>query len=107
MNGFGKRAIWRAGSLRMADRRKPGAGKGVPVRGENRRGAEEARSGRRAALVIAGTALLWVGATFIGASLGLSQRMLALFDLLALGGFLWAFWMIYNIWRTRQNNEGR
>lgn len=69
--------------------------------------ADQALVGRRAALVIAGTAILWVAATFIGAKLGLSQRVLALFDLMALGGFLWAVWMIYNIWRARQNNQGR
>jgi threonine/homoserine/homoserine lactone efflux protein len=67
---------------------------------------DQALAGRRAALVIAGTALLWVAATFIGAKLGLSQRALALFDLMALGGFLWAIWMIYNIWRARQDNQG-
>ncbi len=69
--------------------------------------AERAQMGRRAALVIAATAILWVVATFIGAKLGLSQRVLALFDLIALGGFLWAVWMIYNIWRARQDNQGR
>ncbi|PVA11872.1 hypothetical protein DC366_02750 [Pelagivirga sediminicola] len=67
---------------------------------------KQAQAGRRAALVIAGTAILWVAATFIGARLGLSQRVLALFDLVALGGFLWAIWMIYNIWRSRQDNQG-
>lgn len=68
---------------------------------------EQARAGRRAALVIAGTAILWAAATLIGAKLGLSQRMLALFDLMALGGFLWAIWMIYTIWRARRENRGR
>ncbi len=69
--------------------------------------ADQALQGRRAALVIAATAILWVAATFIGAKLGLSQRVLALFDLMALGGFLWAIWMIYNIWRARRDNQGR
>lgn len=67
--------------------------------------AEQARSGRRAALVIAGTAIIWVLATYLGGKMGLGQRVLALFDLMALGGFLWAFWMIYNIWRARQDNQ--
>ncbi|MEI4260436.1 DUF5337 domain-containing protein [Roseovarius sp. D0-M9] len=69
-------------------------------------GKDQARSGRRAAMVIAATAILWVAATMIGTSFGLSQRELALFDLMALGGFLWAVWMIYNIWRARQKNQG-
>ncbi len=67
---------------------------------------EQARAGRRAALVIAGTAVLWVLASFIGAQLGLSNRMRALVDMLALAGFVWAFWMIYQIWRMRRNNQG-
>ena len=70
------------------------------------KGADQARKGRRAAIVIAATAMLWVAATMIGTSFGLSQRELALFDLMALGGFLWAVWMIYNIWRARQDNQG-
>lgn len=68
---------------------------------------QQAQAGRRTALVIAATAILWVGATLIGAKLGLGQRVLAFFDLMALGGFLWAVWMIYNIWRSRQDNRGR
>ncbi|WP_138933685.1 DUF5337 domain-containing protein [Roseovarius arcticus] len=67
---------------------------------------KQAQAGRRAALVIAGTAVLWVAVTFIGSKLGLDQRTLALFDLMALGGFLWAVWMIYNIWRARRDNQG-
>ena len=66
-----------------------------------------ARTGRRAALVIAGTAALWVLTTLIGAKLGLSNRVLALFDMLALAGFVWAFWMIYNIWRMRHDSQGQ
>jgi len=69
-------------------------------------GFDQARAGRRAAMVIAGTAILWVAATMIGTKFGLTQRQLALFDLMALGGFLWAVWMIYNIWRARQDNQG-
>ncbi|MAU54048.1 MAG: hypothetical protein CMN17_17135 [Roseovarius sp.] len=66
---------------------------------------EIARLGRRAALVIAGTGALWVLATLIGAQLGLSQRMRALFDLMALGGFVYAFVLIYQLWRARQGNR--
>ncbi|MFD0857733.1 DUF5337 domain-containing protein [Roseovarius aquimarinus] len=70
------------------------------------KGADQASAGRRAAIVIAVTAVLWVAATMIGSEFGLTQRELALFDLMALGGFLWAVWMIYNIWRARQDNQG-
>ncbi len=65
-----------------------------------------ARKGRFTAMVIAGTAVLWVLATLIGGELGLSNRMRALFDLLALAGFIWALVLIYQIWRTRQSNQG-
>lgn len=65
-----------------------------------------ARKGRITALVIAGTAVFWILATLIGAGLDLSQRIRALFDMFALAGFIWAFVLIYQIWRARQNNQG-
>ena len=67
---------------------------------------DQSRKGRQAALVIAGTAVFWVVTTFVGGQMGLSQRMLALFDMLALAGFIWALWMIFQIWRARQDNQG-
>ncbi|MBR9842974.1 MAG: DUF5337 domain-containing protein [Rhodobacteraceae bacterium] len=70
------------------------------------RNSDQARRGRIVAIVIAATALFWIAATFIGAEMGLSQRMRALFDLMALGGFVLALAMIYQIWRKRQDNEG-
>ena len=66
----------------------------------------EAQKGRRVALVIAGTAVFLVLASLIGGMLGLSHRMLALFDLIALAGFIWAFWMTFQIWRARQDKQG-
>jgi hypothetical protein len=66
---------------------------------------EIARLGRRAALVIAGTGVLWVLASLIGAQYGLSLRVRALFDLMALGGFVYAFVLIYQLWRARQGNR--
>ncbi len=64
------------------------------------------RKGRQAGLVIAGTALLWVLATLIGEKEGFSQRLRLLFDLLALAGFVFAFWLIFQYWRARQDNQG-
>lgn len=66
----------------------------------------ETEKGRQAAMVIAGTAIFWILATIIGGELGLSNRVRALFDLLALAGFIWAFWMIFQIWRARQDKQG-
>jgi threonine/homoserine/homoserine lactone efflux protein len=68
--------------------------------------AETARKGRFTAMVIAGTGVFWVLATFIGGEMGLSQRVRALFDLMALAGFVWAFVLIYQIWRARQDKQG-
>ncbi|MBC7132732.1 MAG: DUF5337 domain-containing protein [Roseovarius sp.] len=64
-----------------------------------------ARLGRRTALVIAGTGALWVLASLIGAEYGLSQRVRVLFDLMALGGFVYAFVLIHQLWRARQGNR--
>lgn len=70
------------------------------------RDTELARKGRMAAIVIAATAVLWILATLLGGQLGLTQRVRALFDLMALAGFVWAIWMIFQIWRLRQSDRG-
>jgi hypothetical protein len=49
--------------------------------------------------------VLWVLASLIGAQYGLSLRVRALFDLMALGGFVYAFVLIYQLWRARQGNR--
>ena len=67
--------------------------------------AEIARKGRMAALVIAGTGIFWILATIIGGSLALDQRVRALFDLMALGGFVFALVLIHQLWRARQGNR--
>ncbi len=61
--------------------------------------------GRRVALFIAGVGVFWIIATALGGYLELSQRMRALFDLIALAGFGWALWLVYGIWQTRQNDK--
>lgn len=66
---------------------------------------ETVRKGRFTALLIAGTGVAWVLATLIGGKLGLDNRTRALFDLMALAGFVWALVLIYQIWRARQSNQ--
>jgi len=66
--------------------------------------SDTAKQGRLVAVVIAATALVWLGAQFIGGQAGLSSRVLALFDLLALAGFAWALIVTFGIWRARQGN---
>lgn len=63
------------------------------------------RRGRVIALVIAGTGLGWIAANAIGAALDWSQRLRALCDLAAMGGFVWAMWLIYGLWRDRQEHK--
>ncbi|MCM2560862.1 DUF5337 domain-containing protein [Lutimaribacter sp. EGI FJ00015] len=66
---------------------------------------QQARKGRRTAILIAGTGMFWILATLIGAEMGWSMRTRALFDLIALAGFVLAIVMIYQIWRARQNDQ--
>ena len=67
---------------------------------------DPSRKGRHAALVIAGTAVFWVLVTLIGDKEGFSQELRLLFDLVALAGFVFAFWLIFQYWRARQDNQG-
>jgi len=64
------------------------------------------KQGRLAGIVIALSGALWVGAVFAGNSLGWSNRTMALFDLLALAGFVFGLILTYRIWRQRQTDEG-
>ncbi|MEQ9259997.1 MAG: DUF5337 family protein [Roseovarius sp.] len=72
----------------------------------NERKDRASRKGRQAGLMIAGTGLFWVMATLVGDKEGFSQELRLLFDLLALAGFVFAFWLIFQYWRARQNNQG-
>ena len=66
--------------------------------------SDDGRQGRTIALVIAGTALLYVAAQWIGREMGAGQRMLALIDLIALGGFLWCIIVTWQMWRRRRDD---
>ena len=63
---------------------------------------DDARAARRAALVLAATGLLWIGAQILGGRLGWDTRTAFLFDLAALAGFTWALVTTWRIWRGRQ-----
>lgn len=67
--------------------------------------SDQARRGRVIALVICITALTWIAALALGNSLGWSQRTLAFFDLAALAGFAMALWLLFGLWRARQDNK--
>ena len=65
-----------------------------------------ARQGRLAGLVIAVTGALWVVATWAGNHWNWSTGTRALFDLAALGGFVFALIVTFRIWRARRKDEG-
>jgi len=66
---------------------------------------KEAQAGRRIALIVAGTGVLWVLANLIGAEYSWSNRTRSFFDLAALGGFGFALWQTFQLWRARQNDN--
>jgi len=62
-----------------------------------------ARKARVAAVVMAGTALLWLAAQALGGAMGWPVRFVFLFDFAALAGLFWALVVTYQIWRARQS----
>ena len=56
-------------------------------------------------MIVAGTGTLWVLANLVGAEYGWPNRIRALFDLAALGGFGFALWQTFQLWRARQNDN--
>ncbi|SDW33998.1 DUF5337 domain-containing protein [Celeribacter indicus] len=65
---------------------------------------QQAKKARMVALVIAATMVVWLGAQWVGAKLGWPERYAFLIDLSALAAFVWAFVVIYQIWRARQQD---
>lgn len=63
-----------------------------------------ARQARLAALVIAATMLLWMGAQWLGGKMGWETRFAFLFDFAALAAFVWAMVVTYRVWRARRDN---
>ncbi|WP_149142557.1 DUF5337 domain-containing protein [Gemmobacter caeruleus] len=61
------------------------------------------REARMVAFVIAGTMLLWMGAQWIGGTVGLEARYAFLFDLAALAAFFWALVVTFQIWRRNKS----
>lgn len=75
---------------------------------DDRQKAERAMAakGRLAALVIAGTMILWLVGTAMVPWMGWQARYVFLFDLAAIAAFVWVFAVIWQIWQLRrQLNE--
>lgn len=68
--------------------------------------AERRRRGqiRIAAIVIAGTMVVWMGASFLGGQLGLPPRLAFLFDLAAIAALVWALFVTYWVWKARRED---
>lgn len=66
------------------------------------RDQETAKQARRAAIVMAGTMILWMGAQVVGRDMGWPDTYALLFDLAALAGFIWSLAVTYQIWRKRR-----
>jgi Family of unknown function (DUF5337) len=64
-------------------------------------------AGRQAALVCAVAAILWIGAQWLGPSLGLPGQYAILFDLMALAAFVWAMVVTFRVWRRQGANPGQ
>jgi hypothetical protein len=57
---------------------------------------------RLAAIVMAATMVLWMGASFLGGQLGLPPRFAFLFDLAAIAALVWALIVTYWVWKERR-----
>ena len=57
---------------------------------------------RMAALVMAVTMVLWMGASFLGGQRGLPIRLAFLFDLAAIAALVWALIVTYWVWKARR-----
>lgn len=57
---------------------------------------------RLAAIVMAATMVLWMGASFLGGQLGLPPRFAFLFDLAAIAALVWALIVTYWVWKARR-----
>ncbi|MEM6824176.1 MAG: DUF5337 family protein [Pseudomonadota bacterium] len=60
-----------------------------------------ARQGRIAAIVVAVSMVLWLGAQWVGGQIGLAARYAFLFDFAAMAAFAWGLIVSWQIWRKR------
>jgi len=57
---------------------------------------------RLAAIVMALTMILWMGAQFLGGQLGWPTRLVFLFDLAAIAALVWSLFVTYWVWKARR-----
>lgn len=79
-----------------------GTTKALWVTSPNRPDDGTAKQARKAALVMVGTMVLWMGVQVVGGEMGWPVKLTYLFDLMALAGFIWSLAVTYQIWRKRR-----
>lgn len=60
---------------------------------------------RIAAIVILVTMFVWMGASWIGGMIGLEARYAFLLDFAALGAFLWALIVLFQVWQVARKKD--
>jgi hypothetical protein len=68
---------------------------------------QNAKDSRLVAVVLVATMALWLGAQWLGGSLGWQPRFVFLFDLAALAAFFWTMVVTYRIWQRNKSASGR
>jgi hypothetical protein len=64
-----------------------------------------AKQGRLIGVVIAVTMIVWIGANWLGPTIGLAGRFAFLIDFAAIAAFIWALVVSLQIRRKRQQNQ--
>ncbi|WP_158259345.1 DUF5337 domain-containing protein [Hasllibacter halocynthiae] len=90
----------------------PSTGQGPPPSVRREYGPERlalARQARSAALVMAGTMVIWFGLNMLGREMGMPGGYALVFDLAAVAAFIWALAVVWRVWRKGRelDQEGR
>ena len=64
----------------------------------------QAKKGRTASLVIAGSMLIWLGMQWVAMELQLSSRYMLLLDLAVMAAMVWSLTVTFQIWRMRRDS---
>ncbi|QBY00153.1 hypothetical protein E2K80_04885 [Rhodophyticola sp. CCM32] len=62
---------------------------------------------RLAAIVMAATMVIWMGAQLLGRNLGLPVRYVFLFDLAAIAALVWAMFVTYQVHKARRGQTSQ
>ena len=65
----------------------------------------QAKKGRTAGLVIAGSMLVWLGMQWAAVELNISSRYMLLLDLAVMAAMVWSLLVTFQIWRTRRDAD--